>query len=66
MQILSMIGDISDPRMKGKVHHPLSTIIFVALCGVLCGCESWSDIKDYCKTKREWLSQSGQLHEILY
>ena len=26
MQILAMIGDISDPRMKGKVHHPLSTI----------------------------------------
>lgn len=57
MQILAMIGDISDPRMKGKVHHPLTTIIFVALCGVLCGCESWSDIKDYCKTKKEWLSQ---------
>lgn len=57
MQILAMIDDISDPRMEGKVHHPLSTIIFVALCGILCGCESWSDIRDYCRVKREWLSQ---------
>ena len=52
-----MINDISDPRMEGKVQHKLSTIIFVALCGVLCGCESWGDIRDYCKVKRDWLSQ---------
>lgn len=57
MKILKMINDISNPRMEGKIHHPLSTIIFVALCGILCGCEIWSDIRDYCRAKREWLSQ---------
>jgi predicted transposase YbfD/YdcC len=57
MKILEMIDDISDPRMEGKVQHKLSTIIFVALCGVLCGCESWGDIRDYCRVKRDWLSQ---------
>lgn len=57
MKILEMINDIPDPRMKGKVQHKLSAIIFVALCGVLCGCESWGDIRDYCKVKRDWLSQ---------
>lgn len=56
MKILALIEDISDPRMIGKVRHPLSTVLFVALCGVLCGCESWDDIKDYCKVKQEWLS----------
>lgn len=40
MKLLEMIEDISDPRMEGKVWHKLSTIIFVALFGVLCGCES--------------------------
>lgn len=57
MKLLSMIQEITDPRMEGKVHHPLSTIIFVALCGILCGCESWSDIKDYCRAKKDWLRQ---------
>lgn len=57
MKILKMIEDISDPRMEGKVQHKLSTIIFVALCGVLSGCESWSDIRDYCDIKKDWLSQ---------
>lgn len=57
MKILRMIAGIADPRMEGKVQHKLSSIIFVALCGVLCGCESWSDIRDYCQIKRDWLSQ---------
>ena len=52
-----MIEEISDARMEGKVRHPLSTIIFVALCGILCGCENWDDIRDYCAVKKDWLSQ---------
>ena len=52
-----MIKGISDPRMEGKVHHQLSSIIFVALYGILCGCESWGDIRDYCSTKRKWLGK---------
>ena len=57
MKILELIEEISDPRMEGKVLHKLSTIMFVSLCGILCGCESWDDIKDYCKVKQVWLSQ---------
>jgi predicted transposase YbfD/YdcC len=47
---------ISDPRKEGKVKHNLGSILFVGLCSVLSGCESWSDIEDYCETKFEWLS----------
>lgn len=57
MGILDLIQKIPDPRMAGKVTHPLGTILFVGLCGVLSGCESWSDIEDYCETKFEWLCQ---------
>ena len=57
MKILALIEEIFDPRMEGKVHHRLSSIIFIALCGILSGCESWGDIRDYCKAKKEWLSQ---------
>ena len=57
MKILEMIEDIPDPRMSGKVQHKLSAIIFTALCAVLSGCESWSDIEDYCEIKKDWLSQ---------
>lgn len=57
MNILDLINNLPDPRMEGKVKHNLSSIIFVTLCGVLSGCESWDDIRSYCKTKIEWLSK---------
>jgi predicted transposase YbfD/YdcC len=56
MSILELLETIPDPRMEGKVKHNLGSILFVGLCGVLSGCESWSDIEDYCETKFEWLS----------
>lgn len=46
MRILAMIEKIADPRMIGKVQYNLSTILFVALCGILSGCEDWNDIHD--------------------
>jgi len=57
MSVLDLIDDFPDPRMEGKVKHPLSSVIFVTLCGILSGCESWGDIKDYCETKLKWLEQ---------
>jgi hypothetical protein len=35
MKILSLIEDIPDPRMEGKVVHNIGTIIFVSLCGIV-------------------------------
>lgn len=52
-----MISDISDTRTPALVQHHLSTIIFTALCGILCGCEDWNDIKDYCIVKKDWLAR---------
>jgi predicted transposase YbfD/YdcC len=57
MQILKMISDIPDMRMPALVQHNLSSIIFVALCGILCGCEDWSDLQEYCRVKKDWLSR---------
>lgn len=57
MNILELIQTIPDPRMEGKIKHNLGAILFAGLCGVLSGCESWTDIEDYCETKQEWLSQ---------
>lgn len=57
MTLLDLIQDIPDPRMQGKITHKLSTLLFVGLCGVLSGCESWSDIEYYCEIKYDWLCQ---------
>lgn len=55
MKILTSIEEIIDPRIIDKVRYNLSTIIFVALCSVLSGCDDWKDIRDYCRIKKGWL-----------
>ena len=57
MRLLELIEDLPDPRMQGKVQHNFRAIVFVTMCGILSGCESWVDIADYCEAKLEWLSQ---------
>lgn len=46
-----------DPRMEGKVQYPLSTVVFITLCGILSGCESWIDVHNYGLMKQSWLKQ---------
>lgn len=57
LRILKLIEDVKDPRMSGKIKHNFGSIIFVTLCGILSGCESWGDIHDYCSVKRDWLQR---------
>ncbi len=36
-------GELKDPRIDRKKLYPLIEILFVALCGMICGAESWRD-----------------------
>lgn len=49
-------GEITDPRIERTKRHKLIDIITIALCGVICGAESWVDIEMFGKVKKEWLS----------
>src|SRR6266508_1893232 len=50
-------GDIRDPRVEGRCDHCLVEILLVAVCAVLCGAESWSEVEEFGNTKVEWLKQ---------
>lgn len=52
---------ISDPRAEKNKRHPLETIIFTAICAVICGAESWVDLQRYGELKKEWLSKHVDL-----
>ena len=51
--------------MHGKVTQKFSTIIFVALCGVLSNCLNYSDIEDYCVVKQDWLIKYVGLRNVI-
>jgi hypothetical protein len=50
-------GEVRDPRQPGKVEHPLINIIFLTICGVLCGADNWVAIAAFGNGQKEWLSQ---------
>lgn len=55
--ILSYFDDLPDPRLNRRRLHPLNTLLGIALCGVLCGADSWVEIEAYGLAKQEWLAR---------
>ena len=47
-------GDLSDPRSGQNVQHPLLSIMTIAICGVICGADTWMDIEMCGQAKQGW------------
>lgn len=54
-------SDLIDPRVERTRLHPLRNIVTIALCGVLCGAESWVEIEAFGVTKRRWFARFLEL-----
>lgn len=50
-------GDLPDPRVEGRCDHRLVEILLIAVCAVLCGGASWSEVEEFGKAKEAWLKQ---------
>jgi predicted transposase YbfD/YdcC len=48
-------SSLEDPRVDRTKQHQLSDIITIAICGVICGADSWVGIEEFGKTKLKWL-----------
>jgi hypothetical protein len=38
-------GDLHDPRTQHSIEHLLIDIVLITICAVICGAESWVDIR---------------------
>lgn len=54
--LIESFSDVKDPRIDRTRDHPLVNIITIAICGVICGADSWVEIESFGKAKRAWLS----------
>jgi predicted transposase YbfD/YdcC len=52
---LLLLAAVEDPRIDRAKKHSLPDILFLSLCGVICGCESFNDIEDFGNAKLDWL-----------
>lgn len=50
-------GKMTDPRVERSKLHPLQEILFVRLCGSICGAESWRDFVMFEQEKLDFLRE---------
>jgi predicted transposase YbfD/YdcC len=49
--------DLQDPRVARTRKHPLINIVFMAVCGILCGSNSFAGIHEFAIDRRNWLAR---------
>jgi predicted transposase YbfD/YdcC len=49
--------DLQDPRVERTRKHPLINIVFIAVCGVLSGANSFASIHEFASDRRQWFAR---------
>lgn len=52
--LLAYFGDLPDPRIDRGKHHQLLDIIVIGICAVICGADSFVEMEEFGRAKREW------------
>jgi predicted transposase YbfD/YdcC len=55
--ILVHFSDLVDPRVDRTKLHPLLSVVAIALCGVICGADSWVEVAEFGESRRDWLAE---------
>ena len=53
--LLDYFTELADPRREQGRIHRLDEIIFISICAVTCGADSWEEITSYAHSKIDWL-----------
>ena len=59
--ITGHFSDLEDPRVEGRTAHRLIDIIVMAICGVICGADSWAEVETFGEAKEDWLKSFLEL-----
>lgn len=55
MTLQEAFSQVKDHRRGPAVRYELNEMIVMAICAVLCGCDDWVDIADWCEEEEGWL-----------
>ena len=55
ISLFGCMQEIPDPRAPYNQKHNFIDIIVIAVTAVLCGMDTWNEIEDWARSKREWL-----------
>ena len=60
----SLVGcmeEVPHPRAPYNQKHKILDIIVIAVTAILCGMDTWNEIEDWAKSKRDWLGSFLEL-----
>jgi len=55
--ISQTFSKVTDPRIDRCKRHSLVNILTISICAVICGCDDFSAIAEYGKSKKDWFKQ---------
>jgi predicted transposase YbfD/YdcC len=61
VRITEHFGKVTDPRIGNATRHKLIEVLVIAICAVICGADSWTDIELFGKSKRKWFKKFLEL-----
>lgn len=54
LSLIEHFQDLPDPRVERTKDHDLIDLVVIAVCTLLCAGESFNDMEDFGKAKRDW------------
>ena len=56
-EVLAFLSTVEDLREQEKIIYPLSSLLFMSICAIFCGAESWDDMVAFAESRTDWLSK---------
>jgi predicted transposase YbfD/YdcC len=61
LSIQAHFADVADPRKPWNQDHRLLDILVLALCGIICGADSWFSVATFAQAKLPWFRRFLEL-----
>ena len=56
--LVNQLSQIHDPRRQTKnLLHPLVNVLTIGLCGIICGCETFTEMSEFGNAKKEFFAR---------
>lgn len=59
--LINFLNSLEDSRVQCSCDHNFIDIMVIAICAILCECDTWEDMEEYGIDKEEWLSEFLEL-----
>lgn len=59
--LIEHFSTITDPRIDRTKRHKLIDILVIAICGIICGADSWEDFEVFGEAKEDWFKKFLEL-----